>query len=39
MLQTHTRTLDGTFRANFEQWYPGLAPAKTDGHAKVAIAA
>ncbi len=24
MLQTRTRTLDGTLRAKFEQWYPGL---------------
>ncbi len=26
MLQTRTRTLDGTLRAKFEQWYPGLKP-------------
>ena len=24
MLQTRTRTLDGTLREKFEQWYPGL---------------
>ena len=24
MLQTRTRTLDGTLRSKFEQWYPGL---------------
>lgn len=24
MLQTHTRTLDGTLRDKFEQWYPGI---------------
>ena len=24
MLQTRTRTLDGTLRGKFEQWYPGL---------------
>ena len=24
MLQTRTRTLDGTLRAKFEQWYPGM---------------
>jgi hypothetical protein len=24
MLQTRTRTLDGTLRKKFEQWYPGL---------------
>ncbi|MFV0645319.1 MAG: ISKra4 family transposase [Sphingomonadaceae bacterium] len=26
MLQTRTRTLDGTLRAKFEQWYPGMRP-------------
>jgi hypothetical protein len=25
LLQTRTRTLDGTLRRKFEQWYPGLA--------------
>jgi hypothetical protein len=25
LLQTRTRTLDGTLRAMFERWYPGLA--------------
>ena len=29
MLQTRTRTLDGTLRAKFEQWHPGMTP-KTD---------
>ena len=24
MLQTRTRTLDGTLRKKFEQWHPGL---------------
>ena len=24
MLQTRSRTLDGTFRGKFEQWYPGM---------------
>ena len=24
MLQARTRTLDGTLRGKFEQWYPGL---------------
>jgi hypothetical protein len=24
MLQSRTRTLDGTLRGKFEQWYPGL---------------
>lgn len=27
MLQTRTRTLDGTLRGKFEQWYPGMSPA------------
>ena len=27
MLQTRTRTLDGTLRTKFEQWYPGLKTA------------
>ena len=38
MLQTRTRVLDGTLRDKFEQWYPGLAPGDSDGHAEVAIA-
>ena len=25
MLQTRTRTLDGTLRDTFEHWYPGLS--------------
>ncbi|MGP6158821.1 MAG: hypothetical protein ACLPYS_15170 [Vulcanimicrobiaceae bacterium] len=25
LLQTRTRTLDGTLRPLFESWYPGLA--------------
>ena len=25
LLQTRTRVLDGTLRAMFERWYPGLA--------------
>lgn len=28
MLQTRTRTLDGTLRTKFEQWYPGLQPSR-----------
>ena len=28
MLQTRTRTLDGTLRTKFEQWYPGLKPSE-----------
>ena len=31
MLQTRTRTLDGTLRPKFEQWYPSMAP-NTEGH-------
>ncbi len=27
LLQTRTRTLDGTLRSMFERWYPGLAHA------------
>ena len=30
MLQTRTRTLDGTLRSKFEQWYPGLAVTTPD---------
>jgi len=30
MLQTRTRTLDGTLRSKFEQWYPGLAVTAPD---------
>ncbi|SDQ37430.1 ISKra4 family transposase [Pseudovibrio sp. Tun.PSC04-5.I4] len=33
MLQTRTRTLDGTLRTKFRQWYPGMKP---DGEAKMA---
>jgi len=33
MLQTRTRTLDGTLRAKFEQWYPGM---KSDEEARMA---
>ncbi|TPW26423.1 ISKra4 family transposase, partial [Martelella alba] len=28
MLQTRPRTLDGTLRAKFEHWYPGMKPGK-----------
>jgi hypothetical protein len=31
LLQTRTRTLDGTFRPLFERWYPGLANDNADG--------
>ena len=30
MLQTRARTLDGTLRAKFEQWYPGMKPSADD---------
>lgn len=33
MLQTRTRTLDGTLRSKFEQWYPGM---KLGGNDKLA---
>ena len=36
LLQTRTRTLDGTLRPLFERWYPGLA---NDNGNKVAQAA
>ena len=29
MLQTRTRVLDGTLRAKFQSWYPGLFHAQT----------
>lgn len=28
LLQTRTRTLDGTLRLTFERWYPGLLGSK-----------
>ena len=37
LLQTRTRTLDGTLRHKFEQWYPGLAA--NDDQSEVAEAA
>jgi len=30
MLQTRTRTLDGTLRQKFEQWYPGMKTKSED---------
>jgi hypothetical protein len=33
MLQTRTRTPDGTLRTKFQQWYPGM---KADGDQKMA---
>ena len=31
LLQTRTRTLDGTLRSTFERWFPGVASDNTDG--------
>ena len=31
LLQTRTRTLDGTLRGMFAKWYPGIAANDTDG--------
>ena len=31
LLQTRTRVLDGTLRATFVRWYPGLAANDEDG--------
>jgi len=38
LLQTRTRTLDGTLRSAFERWYPGMACDNADQarHARVA---
>ena len=33
MLQTRARTLDGTFRSKFEQWYPAM---KSSGNIRMA---
>jgi len=30
LLQTRTKTLDGTLRSTFERWYPGLANENFD---------
>jgi hypothetical protein len=30
LLQTRTRTLDGTLRSAFERWYPGMANDNAD---------
>ena len=30
LLQTRTKTLDGTLRSTFERWYPGLANVNVD---------
>ncbi len=38
LLQTRTRTLDGTFRLLFERWYPGLANDNADGAAQAVAA-
>jgi hypothetical protein len=36
LLQTRTRTLDGTLRPLFERWYPGLANDNTEHAIQVA---
>jgi len=38
LLQTRTRTLDGTLRPLFERWYPGLANDNENGAAEAAAA-
>jgi hypothetical protein len=38
LLQTRTRTLDGTLRPLFERWYPGLANDNEDGAAQAVAA-
>ncbi|HEY1935887.1 MAG TPA: ISKra4 family transposase, partial [Acetobacteraceae bacterium] len=39
LLQTRTRTLDGTLRPLFEKWYPGLANDNSTSPAQAAVAA
>jgi hypothetical protein len=36
LLQTRTRALDGSLRAAFEHWYPGMANDNDRGHRRVA---
>ena len=36
LLQTRTRTLDGTLRSTFERWYPGLANKPAPGNNQLA---
>ena len=36
LLQTRTRTLDGSLRAAFEHWYPGMMNDNDRGHRRVA---
>jgi hypothetical protein len=36
LLQTRTRTLDGSLRATFEHWYPGMTNDRDRGHKRVA---
>ncbi|MXQ10471.1 ISKra4 family transposase [Microvirga makkahensis] len=36
LLQTRTRTLDGSLRAAFEHWYPSMANDNNRGHKRVA---
>ena len=39
MLQTRTRVLDGTLRAKFQSWYPGLFHGQTTDRSEHALAA
>ena len=39
MLQTRTRVLDGTLRAKFQSWYPGLFYVQTPDHSEHELAA
>ena len=34
MLQTRTRVLDGTLKAKFQSWYPGLSGVQTPDHSE-----
>jgi hypothetical protein len=36
LLQTRTKTLDGSLRAAFEQWYPGMMNDNDRGHRQAA---
>jgi hypothetical protein len=38
LLQTRTRTLDGTLRSLFEEWYPGLANDNSEDPAQAEAA-
>ena len=36
LLQTRARTLDGSLRATFEHWYPGMMNDNNRGHRQAA---